>query len=138
MIGYYKSKEQLDWILKNKYNFRTGFGKGSLPIGLKEVKAQYLLLHGPNETITSRIFKLDEKGIFIYSAKDLIKKEYPTKPKGEAYLMFGIEEDASVKFKKAKFDLKKLKNFSNFRNSPKPITVSLPDLMKTKLNEIFE
>ncbi|WP_165732855.1 DUF2357 domain-containing protein [Polaribacter sp. 20A6] len=138
LVGYYKSKEQLDWILNNKYNFRTGFGKGSLPIGLKEVKAQYLLLHGPNEIITSRIFKLDEKGIFIYSAKDLIEKEYPTKPSGEAYLMFGIEENVSAQFKYAKFDLKKLKNFSNFRNSPKPITVSLPDLMNTKLNEISD
>ena len=138
LVGYYKSHAQMDWILKNKYNFRTGFGKGSLPIGLKEIKAQYILLHGPNETITSRIFKLDEKGIFIYSAKDLIEKKYPMKPSGEVYLMFGIEEDATEQFKKAKFDLKRLKNFSNFRNSSKPITISLSDLMKAKVNGVLE
>jgi predicted component of viral defense system (DUF524 family) len=131
LVGYYKTQQQLDWVLtKGKYNFKTGLGKGSLALGHKELGAKFLVLHGPNETKTKKIYHLKEKGPKIYSKQDLIGENYPTPPTGDAYIMFEIEKEISKEFAHSEFDLTKLNNFKNFRSSPKPITVSLTELMK--------
>lgn len=42
IVGFYKSKEQLEWILKNNmYNFRTGTDIGSLPLSCENINAKY-------------------------------------------------------------------------------------------------
>ncbi len=134
LVGFYKSKEQLDWILKTKmYNFRTGIGKGSLPLGIKEVSAKFIMLHGPNETKTNKIFKLKAVGPKIFSKQDLIDKKYPHTPNEEFYLIFEIENNVSNEFHNNSFDLNKLNNYSSFRNSAKHISVSLTELMKVKV-----
>lgn len=134
IVGYYKSKDQLNWILNNSlYNFRTGIDKGSLPIGKKEVSAEYIVLHGPSETKTNKIYKLKAVGPKIFSKQNLIDKNYPTNPKGDLYLMFEIENDVSNDFNNTKFDLNKLSKYSSFFNSAKPITISLSELMKSKV-----
>jgi hypothetical protein len=136
LVGYYKSKKQLEWVLSSKnrkYNFRTGIKKGSYPITENEVRAKYLVLHGPNETTTSKIYELDNNGILIYSKQNLIDKDYPTMPSCDLYLMYGIKENVSEKFNQVKFDLTQLNNFKNFRRSPKPITITLTELMDKKV-----
>lgn len=135
LVGYYKTKQQLEWIIDKKiYNFRTGLGKGSLSLGVKEVSAKFLMLHGPSETKTNKIYKLKSSGPKVFSRQDLIDKNYPTKPTGDMYLIFEIEKDVSDEFKNSKFDLNQLDNFSSFWKSPIPISVKLNDLMKTKVN----
>lgn len=132
LIGYYKSSEHLDWILKsNFYNFRTGTNKGSLPLGVKEVSAKYLVLHGDSKTITNKIFKLNEYGPKIFSKDDMIKSGYKD-PSGDLYIIYKIENEVSNEFGNLDFDLKELQNFKSLRNSPKPITVSLTELLKAK------
>lgn len=131
LIGFYKSKGHLDWILKkNFYNFRTGTDKGSLPLSPKELGAKFLVLHGPGETKTNKIYKLKEAGPRIYSDLDLIEVEYPTRPTGKLYLMFEIEKDISSDFNNQKWDIRKLGNYSGFRDSAIPITISITELMK--------
>jgi hypothetical protein len=44
--------------------------------------------------------------------------------------MFEIDKEISNDFANTTFDLTRLNNFKNFRNSPNPITVSLTELMK--------
>ncbi len=84
LVGYYKSKEQLDWILKNNlYNFRTGTNKGSLPLGPREVGAKLLILHGDNDYKSTKIYQLLGEGPKIFSREDLIKKKYLTVPAGD-------------------------------------------------------
>jgi hypothetical protein len=56
--------------------------------------------------------------------------KYPTTSSEDLYLIFEIESDVSMEFNNVLFDLKKLSNYSSFRNSPKPITVSLTELLK--------
>ncbi len=136
LVGYYKSKEQLEWVLDSKnrkYNFRTGIKKGSYPITENEVKAKYLVLHGPNETTTSKIYELDNNGVLIYSKQNLIDKGYPSTPSSDLYLMYGIKEEVSLKFNQVKFNLTELDNFKNFRSSPIPITISLTELLDEKV-----
>lgn len=134
LVGYYKTPEQLKWIVEySLYNFRTGTDKGSLSLGKKEMGATFLVLHGPKETVTDKIYKLKEVGPKIYSKQNLINKKYPTVPKGELYIMYEIENDMSVEFENQKWDLKKLENYSSFWNSAKPITVTLSELMMVKV-----
>jgi len=136
LVGYYKSKKQLEWVLNpknNKYNFRTGIKKGSFPITENEVRAKYLVLHGPDETTTSKIYELDNNGILIYSKQNLIDKGYPSTPSSDLYLMYGIKEEVSLKFNQVKFNLTELDNFKNFRSSPIPITISLTELLDEKV-----
>ncbi len=130
LIGYYKNKEHLNWILKtNFYNFRTGKGKGSLPLGFKEVSACYIVLHGLGETQTNKIFKLKDNGPKIWSKENLQKEGYPTIPNGDLYIMYEIEKESSNEFNNAKFDIRRLPNFASFRDSPKPISVTISELM---------
>jgi hypothetical protein len=44
--------------------------------------------------------------------------------------MFEIEKDSSSDFNNQKWDIRNLNNYSGFWNSPKPITISLSELMK--------
>jgi len=132
LVGYYKSPEHLKWISDNSiYNFRTGFGSGSLGLSEKELGAKFIVLHGDNNSKTKEIYKLKEIGPKIYSKQNLIDKQYPTEPNGDLYIMFEIEKEMSEEFGNSEFDLTKLVNFKNFRQSSKPITVTLSKLLKT-------
>jgi predicted component of viral defense system (DUF524 family) len=132
LVGFYKSKEQLDWILKNNmYNFRTGTDIGSLPLSSENINAKYLILHGKDELITNRIFKLKSTGPKILSQNDLIKKGYPS-PKGELYLVYVIEKEVSGDFNNISIDIRKLNKYESYRNSAKPISVSLTEILKAK------
>lgn len=136
LIGYYKSEEQLDWILKhNLYNFRTGTDKGSLPLSHENINAKYLVLHGKGELVTNRFFQLKATGPKILSQNNLIKKGYPN-PSGELYLVFEIDKDVSDDFKNICIDLKKLPKFEANRNSAKPISVTLTEILKAKSTEL--
>jgi predicted component of viral defense system (DUF524 family) len=131
LVGFYKSNAHLDWILKtNLYNFRTGTDQGSLTLGQKEVSAEFLVLHGPNETRTNRIFKIKSVGPKLFSKQNLIDKLYPTIPTGELYLVYDIEKDVSNEFSQARFDLTKVNKYSGFSNSAKPISITMTELMK--------
>ena len=133
LIGYYKSKEHLEWILEEQlYNFRTGLGMGSKNLNEQDVNAKYLVLHGKNELETSKIYSLNTNGVKIFSKQDLIKLNYPTTPNGEAYIMYKIEDDVSNMFNNLKWDLRKIDKFETNRQSAKPYTITLTELMGAK------
>jgi predicted component of viral defense system (DUF524 family) len=133
IVGYYKSKKQLDWILHNNlYNFRTGTDKGSLKLTNEIINAKFLILHGHDELITNKIYKLKSTGAKIMSQKDLINKGYPN-PSGEFYIVYDLEQEVSNEFKNIEIDIKKLDNFESFRNSAKPFSATLTQVLKAKL-----
>ena len=136
IVGFYKSEEQLNWILKNNlYNFRTGTDKGSLPLSNENVNAKYLILHGIDELITNKIFQLKTLGPKILSQNNLIKKGYPN-PSGELYLVYEIDKDVSEDFQNVLIDLRKLSKFESHRNSAKPISITLTEILKAKTVEL--
>lgn len=136
IVGFYKSKEHLDWILKNNlYNFRTGTDKGSLPLSIENVNAKYLILHGTDELITNKIFQLKNLGPKILSQNNMIKKNYPN-PSGELYLVYEIEKNVSEDFQNVSINLRKLPKFENNRNSAKPISITLTEILKAKNIEL--
>lgn len=136
IVGFYKSKAQLEWILNNNlYNFRTGTDKGSLPLSNENVNAKYLLLHGSDELITNKIFQLKSSGPKILSQNNLIKKGYPN-PSGELYLVYEIEKEVSEDFQNVSIDIRNLSKFENNRNSAKPLSVTLTEILKAKIVEL--
>lgn len=136
IVGFYKSKEQLEWILKNNlYNFRTGTDKGSLPLSNENINAKYLILHGSDGLITNKIFQLKTSGLKILTQDNLLKKGYPN-PSGELYLVYEIENDASKDFHDFSIDIRKLSKFESHRNSAKPFSVTLTDILKAKTFEL--
>ncbi len=133
IVGFYKSEEQLEWILKNKlYNFRTGTDKGSLPLTHENVNAKYLILHGKNELITNKIFQLKTSGPKILSKNNLIRKNYPN-PTGELYLVYEIEKEVSNEFQNVSFEIRNFSNFETYRNSAKPFTLTLTEVINPKI-----
>lgn len=128
LVGFYKSETHLKWILnKNLYNFRTGTNKGSLNLNEKIINAKYLLLHGSNELNSNKIYQLSDNGVKIFSKEDMIRMNYDN-PKGELYIIFEIEKEASNEFNNFKFKINKIPNFQSFRNSAKPYIISLKEL----------
>ncbi|MBK8144404.1 MAG: hypothetical protein IPK62_05060 [Bacteroidetes bacterium] len=81
---------------------------------------------------TNKIYELDSNGPVIFSKDDMERKKYPN-PKGDIYLIYKILRECSLEFGNAYFDLRKLPNYESNRNSAKPITASLTELLKSKL-----
>lgn len=141
LVGYYKSLEHLAWIEnERKYNFRTGTGMGSLILDLETVTAKYLLIHGPGETISNRLWKIVSEGPKVYSLDDLNrgKTKYPSENKTNSteekyYLVVDIEPINDPELIGRKWNLNLLKNYGPKRLSAKAFTTSLSELARAKI-----
>ena len=98
LLGYYKSQEHLDWILKSEYpmyNARAGSRAGSVAIDVKKAQAKYLSLHNKE---SGTLYKLSPKGPQVYTFEDLKANGYPCSPEDErknaknTYLMYRIHK----------------------------------------------
>ena len=115
LIGYYKSREHLDWIMKHRmYNGRAGDRKGTLSVNKEIVTARYILLHNEHEAMLQ---KINLGGPKVYGYKEMKELDYPFNPddnnEDKIYLMFrlnqkGIEKELQ-KYTWNPHDLKKLK-----------------------------
>ncbi|HMP99984.1 MAG TPA: nuclease domain-containing protein, partial [Cyclobacteriaceae bacterium] len=133
LIAYYKNQEHLEWILKNSlYNARVGKSKGSLRLEASVTDARYLLLHGKGELLTGKLFKLKKGGPRIFSKEEITDMKYPD-PNHNFYLMFDLEGDAEVEFKKYEWNISLLEKHGKGRDSALPYSVTLTELMKAKL-----
>ncbi|MBK7373934.1 MAG: DUF2357 domain-containing protein [Saprospiraceae bacterium] len=131
LIGFYDDTNVLNWIEKTRlYNFRTGTYVGSLPLGVKETSAKYLLLrsHGESKRAT-RLYKLKNKGPKIFSNEDLKRKKYPHEPNGELYLVYELDDEVENEFKKFVWDITKLAEYKTHFGSARPFSISLTELM---------
>lgn len=134
LVGFYKSEEHLEWIIKKGlYNARAESNKGSLRLGPGESGAKYLLLHSSGETKTGRLVKITEAGPRVFSKQTLISKGYPTKPSQNFYLVYKIQEITDKEFLNQKWDIKMLEKFKQGHGSALPFSVTLSELMKTKM-----
>jgi len=111
LLGYYRSEEQLNWILANKlYNVRAGRDKGSLDISSSVCAARYMLLYG-KEGIYK--FRMSPNSVHVWSKAELIEKKYPS-PHHDFYLMFSIAERLTEgEFAKMELDMEELKTLLN-------------------------
>lgn len=133
LIGYCR-EDQLDWIEKNGlYNARAGDKQGSLPLGIGEVSAKYLLLHAKGEARrASKLFKIVEIGPRVFSKETLIKKGYP-EPSQPYYLVYKIEKVSEDEFQNTQWDITHLSKYKLGRGSALPFSVTLSELMNVKV-----
>ena len=132
LIGYYKSQEHLDWIMKNwLYNGRAGDRGGSIAVSKEIVTARYILLINGRE---STLLKINSGGPKVFGYKEMKERQYPFNPNDDnedkIYLVFrlnkkGIEKELQ-KYEWNPKDMKKLKLSKYGRFD----VVGLTDLMK--------
>jgi len=132
LIGYYKSHEHLDWIMKNwLYNGRAGDRGGAIAISKEIVTARYILLINGKE---STLLKINSGGPKVFGYKEMKERLYPFNPnednEDKIYLVFrlnkkGIEKELQ-KYEWNPTDMKKLKPSKYGRFD----VVGLTDLMK--------
>lgn len=133
LVGFYK-KENLDWIIKSSlYNARADSTRGSLRLGPGEAGAKYLLLHSTGETKTGRLLKIIETGPRVFSKQTLIEKGYPTEPSQNYYLVYKIHEKIDKELMNQEWDITLLDKYKEGHGSALPFSVTLTELMKTKL-----
>lgn len=132
LIGYYRSQEHLDWIMKNwLYNGRAGDRGGAIAVSKEIVTARYILLHNGREAI---LHKINLGGPKVFGYKEMKDRNYPFTPneknEDKIYLVFrlnknGIEKELQ-KYEWNPQDMKmlKLSKYGRFD------VVGLTDLMK--------
>ena len=111
LIGYYRSEEQLAWILeKSLYNVRAGKDRGSLDLSSSVCAARFMLLYGKEGMYK---FRMKPNSVRVWSKAELMKSGYQN-PHHEFYLMFSIAEKlVEGDFAKMEFDKDKLNNLLN-------------------------
>jgi hypothetical protein len=133
LVAFYK-KENWDWIIKSGlYNVRAGTDRGSLRLGPGESGARYVLLHTKDEIVSTRLLKIVEKGPRIFSKQQLIEKSYPSNPTQDFYLVYKVSDEVEVEIKNIKWDVSKLEGYLKGRNSALPFTVTLSELLRSKV-----
>lgn len=130
LVGYYKSEDHYKWIQKNGlYNFRMGPRNGSLVLNKETLSSKYLLLHTKGDQDSGDIWKIESKGVKVYSKDELIKMDYPD-PQEENYLVIEIQPVTDSEFENVRWDFRELSNYSKGRSSAFPFTASMSELMK--------
>ncbi|MCC5918152.1 MAG: DUF2357 domain-containing protein [Cryomorphaceae bacterium] len=132
LVGFYKSKEHLEWIKTNKlYNFRMDRSRGALILNKEALSAKYLLLHTFGDNNSKILLKIGGDGFRVTSKETLKRLGYPSSPSQENYLVVKIEHSEVPGFGNMSWDFKRLKGYKRSQNSAFPFTVSLADLMKS-------
>ncbi|MRG44261.1 DUF2357 domain-containing protein [Chitinophaga sp. SYP-B3965] len=132
IIGYYKDDAHLKWILETElYNTRITTPNSPLFLNTKLISAKYLLLYSTTDKRTSKLYKLKQEGVKVYSKKDLLKKGYPSRPSQSYYLVFELDRSMEDEFKGLTWDIEKLK-----KHMPKviglPFAVSLVEIINAQ------
>ncbi|MDO8331078.1 MAG: DUF2357 domain-containing protein [Fluviicoccus sp.] len=130
LVGWYKTNEHLQWVLKNKlYNFRMDSSRGSLRLPREVAGAQYLLLHTDKGVTCPTLLKISADGPRVFSRERLIEKAYPGKPSQPFYLVFDVEPAHG--FEGYHWDYLKLPERAAGRNSATPQWLTLDVLMQS-------
>lgn len=134
LIGYFKNKAHLEWILSNKlYNVRTDYSSGSLKLSQENTNAKYLLLHSKENTIPHSIYRLDTEGPRVISKDYMQRKKYPFPNIKPYYIGYSLESETPVgkEFGNVKWEIRKLNKY----DSAKPFVVTLEELMQVKTKD---
>lgn len=132
LVGYYRNKKHLEWIIeKQLYNLRLE-GRGSKDVLNPNIfGANLLLLYGPDGNITNKVFEIVQNGPSVYSKKDLQKLHYPHMPSKQEYLVFAIKKIDDNLSMTPSWDVRKLNGYREGRQKGFPFSVNLQDLYNT-------
>ena len=113
IVGYYKSQEHLEWILKNKiYNVRLGDRKGALQeMELRITPARIVLYTNDSNGTPNgiRAFTVNQSEVVVADKAKMLKLKYPAEP-SDSYKLFSLGPEIKS-FKKIDINLLRHKNF---------------------------
>lgn len=133
LVGFYE-KVNLKWILNSGlYNARAEDVRGSLRLGSEVAGARYLLLHTTGEIKTDRLFEITEAGPRVFSMQRLIEKGYPSELHHNHYLVYNIKKVTDKELMNQKWNITLLDKHKTGHASGLPFSVTLSELMKTKV-----
>lgn len=93
LVGCYKSKEHLDWIIQNNlYNVRIGNREGAVSTGTV-VSASKLLLYNYDNPNEYKLFGLDSYNQIIANYDYMNERNYPDLKEGNEYLLYVVTEE---------------------------------------------
>ncbi|WP_333853902.1 DUF2357 domain-containing protein [Epilithonimonas sp.] len=135
LVGFIKTKQHLEWYLKNKlYNFRMNDDHGTLIFEPDVVQAKYLLLRESGKAIATQLFRITSQGPKVFSKAKLEALNYP-RPTKPDYLVISIEpcndwDDLKVNYKKLE-EYKAKTDTGNYKiNAGKPFVVTLDKILR--------
>lgn len=125
LVGYYRSEEHLEWILKNRlYNVRLGDRRGALRgLELQITPSRIVLYGGSGERNSVCIFTVNQSEVMFADKQKMEALKYPAGNSGigESYKLFSLAQE--IKNYKA-IDVNKLKRDSGrSEKSYKPLFV---------------
>jgi hypothetical protein len=136
LVGYYRSKKQLEWIKRTgQYNFRADTTRdGSFPMNARTAGARYLLLHGDGNSPTSKLlYKLTGEGPYIMTRAQLEAEGYASDLESSGYVYYVYKTlllADEKEFEEVSIDVTKLPGYKPDRISiGRPLTVTLTELM---------
>jgi predicted component of viral defense system (DUF524 family) len=133
LIGYYH-RDQLDWINEKKlYNIPVDEQSGPLKYGQDELGANYLLLYGSG-TNTCNLWRIVTDPRLV-SKVELVGMGYTRTPTKEQYFVFSLEPVEQNIFGNSIWDVKQLSNFPVGSSFGRPFSVSLAELMMTRVTK---
>ncbi|MDF3131078.1 hypothetical protein P0Y35_17840 [Kiritimatiellaeota bacterium B1221] len=97
--------------------------------------AQYVLLHGPGELVTGRLFQVVGAGPKVYAKEALVDKEYPSEPSQPYYIVYALEYlETGNPLKDYMWDVRMLSGWMEHRGSGYPFATTLFELMETRVS----
>ena len=125
LVGYYRSEDHLEWILKNRlYNVRLGDRRGALRgLELQITPSRIVLYGGSGEKDSVRIFTVNQSEVMFADKQKMEALKYPAGNNGisDSYKLFSLAQE--IKNYKA-IDVNKLKRDSGrSEKSYKPLFV---------------
>ena len=90
-------------------------------------------MHTSDETKTGRLLRITETGPRVFSKQTLIDKGYPTEPSQNYYLVYKIQVVTDRELMNQEWDITLLDKYKQGRGSALPFSVTLTELMKTKV-----
>lgn len=125
LVGYYRSEDHLEWILKNRlYNVRLGDRRGALRgLELQITPSRIVLYGGSSEKDSVRIYTVNQSEVMFADKQKMEALKYPAGNNGisDSYKLFSLAQE--IKNHKA-IDVNKLKRDSGrSEKSYKPLFV---------------
>ena len=129
LVGWCESEEQLDWIRRTGlYNFRAGLRRDSIRLEPAIADARHLLLHSQGNWAWPGLWRVMQRGPRIFTAEELVRNGYPSRPDPEAiYAVFDVEPDSF--YHGWKWDFARLPGKKTGFASAEPFSVSLVDVL---------
>lgn len=133
LVGYYKNKEHLNWIKRNKiYNIRAKMRSAFVKMCEAQMHANYLILH--NDESGNHIFKINS-GLPYLQAKVELPKSDGYEPAHKFYMIYDLDSKSKSKDLELLETLTKAEKFKDITDNKKPLAFKMSALKELAKSE---